>query len=37
MYSKHDKLVYESFLHVALTRAKHMLYIGILDKNDDIF
>tara|TARA_B100000424_G_scaffold187099_1_gene145356 strand:+ start:587 stop:3997 length:3411 start_codon:yes stop_codon:yes gene_type:complete len=29
-------IVYESFLHVALTRAKHKIYFGLQHNNDDI-
>lgn len=35
----HDfgNLVYDSLLHVALTRQKKSLYVGLEDKNDDIY
>tara|TARA_Y100000389_G_C17459374_1_gene520528 strand:- start:2 stop:3355 length:3354 start_codon:yes stop_codon:yes gene_type:complete len=37
MVSNNDKkLVYESHLHVALTRAKHKTYFGLIKNNDDI-
>jgi len=37
LYSKEkDNLMYESLLHVALTRQKEKLYIGIVYNNDDI-
>ena len=29
-------LLYESHLHVALTRAKSKIYFGLIEKNDDI-
>lgn len=29
-------LIYESHLHVALTRAKHKIYFGLVKNNDDI-
>lgn len=37
MVSNNDiNLVYESHLHVALTRAKHKIYFGLTKNNDDI-
>ena len=30
-------LIYDSLLHVALTRQKKSLYVGLEDKNDDIY
>jgi len=32
-----DNLIYESLLHVALTRQKRFIYIGINKNNDDIY
>ena len=29
-------LIYESYLHVSLTRAKHQIYFGLIKNNDDI-
>ena len=34
--SKNDDLVYEAYLHVALTRAKNQIYFGLEEKNDEI-
>jgi len=34
--NKEKGLVYESHLHVALTRAKNQIYFGIVQNNDDI-
>ena len=34
--NKEKNLVYESYLHVALTRAKNQIYFGLLKNNDDI-
>ena len=34
--NKEKKLVYESHLHVALTRAKNQIYFGLVKNNDDI-
>jgi hypothetical protein len=34
--NKEIGLVYESHLHVALTRAKNQIYFGVIKKNDDI-
>ena len=36
MVSKVKNLVYESHLHVALTRAKNQIYFGLVKNNDDI-
>lgn len=36
IFSKHSPLVYESLLHVALTRQKKSIYVGIENNNDDI-
>lgn len=37
LVSNNEKnLVYESHLHVALTRAKHQIYFGLVKNNDDI-
>ena len=35
--NKKKSLVYESHLHVALTRAKRKIYFGLLKNNDDIY
>jgi len=32
-----DNLIYESLLHVALTRQKRFLYIGLVNNNDNIY
>ena len=38
MYSKQtDNLLYNSLLHVALTRQKKSLYVGIVNNGDDIY
>jgi len=38
MFSKETgNLVYDSLLHVAITRQKKMLYLGIENNNDDIY
>ena len=34
--NKEKCLVYESYLHVALTRAKNQIYFGLVKNNDDI-
>ena len=34
--NKEKNLVYESYLHVALTRAKKQIYFGLIKNNDDI-
>ena len=34
--NKNKGLVYESHLHVALTRAKNQIYFGLIKNNDDI-
>ena len=34
--NKEMGLVYESHLHVALTRAKNQIYFGLIENNDDI-
>ena len=34
--NKKKNLVYESYLHVALTRAKKQIYFGLVKNNDDI-
>ena len=34
--NKEDGLVYESHLHVSLTRAKKQMYFGLVKNNDDI-
>jgi hypothetical protein len=34
--NKEEGLVYESHLHVALTRAKNQIYFGLIKNNDDI-
>ena len=34
--NKEKGLVYESYLHVALTRAKNQIYFGLVKNNDDI-
>ena len=34
--NKEKNLVYESHLHVALTRAKNQIYFGLVKNNDDI-
>ena len=34
--NKEKGLVYESHLHVALTRAKNQIYFGLVQNNDDI-
>lgn len=34
--NKEKRLVYESHLHVALTRAKNQIYFGLVKNNDDI-
>ena len=34
--NKEKELVYESHLHVALTRAKNQIYFGLVKNNDDI-
>lgn len=37
LFSNHEKnVIYESMLHVALTRAKHKIYFGLCNNNDDI-
>lgn len=36
IFSKKSELVYDSLLHVALTRQKKKIYIGIEKNNDDI-
>jgi hypothetical protein len=35
-YYKDDDIIYESLLHVALTRQKEKLYVGLSNLNDDI-
>jgi hypothetical protein len=37
MFGKKNTIVYDSLLHVAITRQKKSLYFGIVNKNDDIF
>ena len=32
-----DNLIYESLLHVALTRQKRFIYIGLVNNNDEIY
>ena len=34
--NKEKNLVYESHLHVGLTRAKNQIYFGLVKNNDDI-
>lgn len=37
LFSNHEKnVIYESMLHVAITRAKHKIYFGLNHNNDDI-
>jgi len=37
MFTNQEKnIVYESYLHVALTRAKHKVYFGLVHNGDDI-